>query len=168
MKKTDYSRSRSLIDRSVLAGGLMSAAALAIAPITPDAATLGSVYFPALASPSATSSLLASVTGEGATEVKPLELPPDLLDKWSEAEQIRFRELAIEEAVGELPPEELVELEQLTALRRAFEHPRSGDEILWEFEQRRRTRDLLQTLRRYVEFYEGADPAWSAARKSSN
>jgi hypothetical protein len=83
--------------------------------------------------------------------------------RWTEAEQKRFQELAVEEAVGSLNPEDAQELEQLTILRRAFDKPRSGDEVLWEFEQRRRTSDLLKTLRRYVEFYEGPHPAWTAA-----
>lgn len=89
-------------------------------------------------------------------------------DRWTEAEQKRFQELAVEEAVGSLSAEEELELEQLTILRRAFDKPRSGDEVLWEFEQRRRTSDLLKTLRRYVEFYEGPHPAWTAAGQSSH
>jgi len=76
--------------------------------------------------------------------------------------------LAIAEAVGELDAEEAFELELLTVARRAHHRPRSGDEILWEFEQRRITRTLLDTLSRYVEFYEGTDPAWAAAGESSH
>jgi len=93
---------------------------------------------------------------------------PSQEQQWTEAEQKRFQELAVEEAVGSLSTNEAHELEQLTILRRAFDKPRSGDEVLWEFEQRRRTSELLKTLRRYVEFYEGADPAWTAASKSSH
>lgn len=89
-------------------------------------------------------------------------------DRWTEAEQKRFQELAVEEAVGSLGAEEEQELEQLTVLRRAFDKPRSGDEVLWEFEQRRRTSELLRTLRRYVEFYEGPHPAWTAAGQNSH
>jgi hypothetical protein len=87
-------------------------------------------------------------------------------DFWTEAEQKRFQELAVAEAVGSLKAEEVLELEQLTILRRAFHKPRTGDEVLWEFEQRQRTRELLETLRRYVEFYEGEDPAWISAGQS--
>lgn len=88
--------------------------------------------------------------------------------RWTEAEQKRFQELAVEEAVGSLTAGEAQELEQLTILRRAFDKPRSGDEVLWEFEQRRLTSELLKTLRRYVEFYEGPHPAWIAADQSSH
>jgi len=84
-------------------------------------------------------------------------------EKWTESEQKRFHELGVEEAVGQLNQEEAAELEELSALRRAYQNPRSGDEVLWEFEQRQLTSELLATLRRYVEFYEGADSAWSAA-----
>jgi hypothetical protein len=84
---------------------------------------------------------------------------PDIEEEWTDAQQRRFQELAVEEAVGTLGTDEAAELEQLTLMRRALQNPRSGNEILWEFEQRRRTHDLLTTLRRYVEFYEGASSA---------
>lgn len=86
-------------------------------------------------------------------------LLPALEEGWTDAQQKRFQELAVEEAVGTLSADEMGELEQLTVQRRAFQNPRTGSEILWEFEQRRRTHDLLNTLRRYVEFYEGARSA---------
>lgn len=88
--------------------------------------------------------------------------------EWTQADQKRFDELAITEAVGDLTPEEAFELEMLTISRRAYHHPRSGDEVLWEFEQRQITRSLLDTLSRYVEFYEGPDPAWTGAGKDSH
>jgi hypothetical protein len=81
---------------------------------------------------------------------------PDIEEEWTDAQQRRFQELAVEEALGTLSMDEAAELEQLTLMRRALQNPRTGREILWEFEQRRRTHDLLKTLRRYVEFYEGA------------
>jgi hypothetical protein len=88
--------------------------------------------------------------------------------EWSESEQKRFEELAVAEAVGELNDDDVLELEQLSQVRRSVQQPRSGDEVLWEFEQRRLTAELLETLSRYVEFYEGPDPAWSSAGKTSH
>jgi len=87
----------------------------------------------------------------------------DEQEEWTESEHKRFEELAVAEAVGELGADEAFELEFLTLSRRDRQKPRSGDEVLWEFEQRRLTAELLDTLSRYVEFYEGADPAWAAA-----
>lgn len=98
-----------------------------------------------------------------------LVIPGDLAEeRWTDAEQKRFHELAVEEAVGSLTPEEVVELEQLTILRRAYQSPRTGNEVLWEFEQRRWTDDLLKTLRKYVEFYDRADSARPPAREGSH
>jgi hypothetical protein len=87
--------------------------------------------------------------------------------RWTEADDKRFHELAVAEAVGELSQEEAGELGQLTALRRAYQNPRTGEEVLWEYHQRLRMTDLIESLNRYVRFYEAPDPAWKAARESS-
>jgi hypothetical protein len=101
-------------------------------------------------------SLSGSLSGQSNDPLTLLTITPDIAEqKWTEAEQARFRELAVQEAVGDLSADEAGELEQLTFLRRAYQNPRSGREVLWEFEQRRRTADLLNTLKRYVEFYDG-------------
>lgn len=98
-----------------------------------------------------------------------LVIPEDFgQERWTEAEQKRFHELAVQEAVGSLSPGEADELEQLTILRRAYQSPRSGEEVLWEFEQRRKTDGLLKMLRNYVEFYDRASPTRSPARKGSH
>jgi hypothetical protein len=49
-----------------------------------------------------------------------------------------------------------------------YQHPRSADEVLWEFEQRRLTERLLATLKSYVEFYEGPSEAWRSTQKGSD
>src|SRR5438128_1953881 len=55
-------------------------------------------------------------------------------DEWTENDQKRFKELAVAEAVGELSEDEVFELESLSQFRRTMHEPRSGDEVLWEFE----------------------------------
>lgn len=115
-----------------------------------------------------TRAIFRSTAAEGATVAPGIRVRLDDEERWSEAEQKRFEELAIADAVGELTSDEGFELESLQAARRAHLHPRSGDEVLWEFRQRRLTSNLLETLRRYVEFYEGQDSAWFAPAQSSD
>jgi hypothetical protein len=89
-------------------------------------------------------------------------------EKWTTEQQERFHALAIQEATGELSSKGAVELENLTALRRILYRPRSGDEVLWEYQQRKLTRDLLSSLSRYVEFYETPDKAWRGSGQITN
>lgn len=84
--------------------------------------------------------------------VSTLRLPlPDV--EWTPEREKRFLELAGREATGQLLPQDTVELERLSQLRRGMKHPRHGEELLWEYEQRERTRDLISALSRYVTFH---------------
>lgn len=85
-----------------------------------------------------------------------LEFPDS--PKWSPKLQHRFLRLAQEKALGHLSLEEKVEFEKLAALRRQTNYPQTGEEIVAEYEQRRLTRDLVQTLSKYVEFHQHYSP----------
>ena len=76
---------------------------------------------------------------------------PDL--EWTPTHEKRFLELAGREATSELTPEETTELGRLSQLRRGLKNPRRGEELLWEYEQRHLTRDLISALNRYVIFH---------------
>jgi hypothetical protein len=116
------------------------------------------------------SPLLSPGIGHSETDLlsKPSPLFRSHVDEWTSELQHRFHELAIKEAMGELPSAEAIELEHLSDLRRTLDNPRTGDEVLWEYKQRRLTRNLLGSLKQYVEFYEGPSPAWTPASKDSN
>src|ERR1700741_4434856 len=142
--------------RTALATGLSAALVL-----TPEYATAGTDRMNLLQPQSEWKAAAAPIESVGRQEFvgesnnsEMLQIPP-IEKQWTEADNRRFEDLAIQEAVGGLSAEEAQELEELATLRRFLERPRSGDEVLWEFEQRRRTNELLTTLRRYVEFYEG-------------
>jgi hypothetical protein len=90
------------------------------------------------------------------------------IDEWTTDLQKEFKELAVKEAEDKISAEGVNRLEQLAVLRRMYQHPRSADEVLWEFEQRRLTERLLATLKSYVEFYEGPSEAWRSTQKSSD
>ena len=86
--------------------------------------------------------------------------------EWTEQLQKQFKMLAIKEALEEISPEEASQLEQLTLMRRSYQNPRTADEVLWEYEQRQVTEHLLETLQKYVQFYEGPSQAWRSAKKN--
>jgi hypothetical protein len=72
--------------------------------------------------------------------------------EWDNKSDRRFVDLVDREAKSVATTLELDELEVLSDLRRRFEAPRSGEEVLREYEQQQLVRDLLQSLTRYVEF----------------
>jgi len=72
--------------------------------------------------------------------------------EWDHSSERRFLNLVDREAKGVAATQELKELEGLSDLRRRFEAPRSGREVLREYEQHQLIRNLLQSLTRYVQF----------------
>jgi hypothetical protein len=110
---------------------------------------------------------------ESDSQIRVATLPPLLqattpIEEWTTALQTEFRQLAIKEAEDKISRKEVNRLEELSTLRRVHQHPRSADEVLWEFEQRKLTKHLLATLKSYVEFYEGASEAWRSPKESSD
>ena len=87
--------------------------------------------------------------GDSGTMVE-ISLPPLL--EWSPKHEKRFLRLAECEALGTLTSKEKIELEQLTSSRYQLKTPRSGEQVLLEFQQRRVTNGLLQALEKYVAF----------------
>lgn len=85
---------------------------------------------------------------------------PDL--EWTPEHEKKFLDLAGREAIGTLTPEDSSELERLSQLRRGLKNPRRGEELVWEYEQRELTRDLISALSRYVTFHHPASHPSSA------
>ena len=93
-----------------------------------------------------------SLGQESEVSASTLRLPlPDL--EWTSAHETKFLDLAGREATRQLSPEDSVELERLSQMRRGLKNPRRGEELLWEYEQRELTRDLISALSRYVTFH---------------
>jgi hypothetical protein len=89
---------------------------------------------------------------ESEISVSTLQVPlPDL--EWTPAHEKAFLDLAGREATGQLSPEGGLKLERLSQQRRGLKNPRRGEELLWEYEQRELTRDLISALSRYVTFH---------------
>ncbi len=82
---------------------------------------------------------------------------------WDSATARLFDWLAEKEALGTANESELNELESLSATRRQSEMPRSGEEVLREYEQGQLVRSLLRSLTNYVEFEQQTSQRPSAA-----
>jgi hypothetical protein len=71
--------------------------------------------------------------------------------EWTDDDEHPFHQLAIGEALGELSPEQMTELESLTALRaRKSSETKTLDEILQEIRQWKAATSLLSQLNNYV------------------
>ncbi len=81
---------------------------------------------------------------------------PTLAEQWTSQDERHFGHLAEREALGQLNAAESIHLEGLSIRRRAFKNTRTGEELVWEYEQRKRTRDLVEALTRYVSFHQTA------------
>jgi hypothetical protein len=75
-------------------------------------------------------------------------IPPE----WDPSSAARFNHLVEKEALGLASSEDIEQLEGLSALRRRALVPRTGQEVMREYEQGQLIRDLLRSLTRYVEF----------------
>ena len=75
-------------------------------------------------------------------------IPPE----WNARSAARFDQLVEKEALGFATPEDIEQLEGLSTLRRRAIVPRTGQEVMREYEQGQLIRDLLRSLTRYAEF----------------
>ncbi len=80
-----------------------------------------------------------------------LSFQPEILE-WTPKYANRFSELAAKYALGEIISDEQSEYEELTQIRRRLNHPRSGAEVVVDFERRRAMMELEEALHRYVFF----------------
>ena len=86
---------------------------------------------------------------------------------WDEASARLFDHLVEKEALGTANKSELNELENLSALRRQTEMPRTGEEVLREYEQAQLIRNLLCSLTSYVQFEQETTRGQGATRPRS-
>ena len=148
------------ISRTLQAVGTFGLAA----PSTMSAATQGSM----IAAPSQltegteTSASIFSELAEDQEVSSAVNFP--VAGEWDHKAGRRFFELVDREAKNVATVQEIEELEGLSDLRRQFEAPRSGEEVLREYEQHQLIRNLLQSLTRYVEFVRRAPIEPSSTR----
>jgi hypothetical protein len=77
--------------------------------------------------------------------------------EWTPESERRFIRMAEKKAVGELSFKAKVEFERLSEIRRRLKNPRTGQEIIAEYEQRMLTRDLVAALEKYVSFHKSSN-----------
>jgi hypothetical protein len=81
-----------------------------------------------------------------------LDVVTPIFPEWTARNEKRFLKLAEMEALKQLTPETWAELESLSSERYRLKTPRSGQQVLLEYEQRKISHDLIQALERYVAF----------------
>lgn len=79
------------------------------------------------------------------------ELPEPM--EWTPELEVKFQRLAQRHALGELNLAGKVEFETLSSRRRHLKNPRTGEEVIAEYDQRAITRDLVQALAKYVNWH---------------
>jgi hypothetical protein len=97
--------------------------------------------------------MVADVLKPGASQVSQnqRELPEPMA--WTRELEAKFQRLAQRHALGELSLGGKVEFETLSARRRHLKNPRTGEEVIAEYEQRAITRELVQALAKYVNWH---------------
>jgi hypothetical protein len=73
-----------------------------------------------------------------------------MIDEWTEDQDSRFHDLAAKEALEEITPDELEELEELAGLRRELVCPRSPDEIEKDARQHEYIQELIGKFDRLI------------------
>jgi hypothetical protein len=135
----------------VSASALIAGAAIAQMPIRTGAFTAGDkLTHEPVGITAASLSQVSPGDGQESFETRIVVAPAQ---EWTPRLEQRFLRLAEKEALGKLSLDEARRLEELTTLRNALKVPRSGEEVLREYEQRKVTNDLVVALQRYVQFY---------------
>jgi hypothetical protein len=93
------------------------------------------------------------MSGLSAQHVNNSRIDLQAVPEWTTTLERKFVKLAHMKALGLLQLGQLADFERMSAFRRAAAHPRSGEEIVAEYEQRTVTQDLVMALMKYVEFH---------------
>jgi hypothetical protein len=72
---------------------------------------------------------------------------------WTRQLEDKFYRLAQKDALHQLSLAGRIELERLVAYRRQLKNPRTGEEVVAEYEQRMLTRNLVVALSQYVKWH---------------
>lgn len=91
--------------------------------------------------------------GENVAQSRTVPMVFPAVASWSNTKERRFKELAVQEALGELSPATREELRALDALREQKLSPPSGEEVLRQYRARQVTANLLLALSEYVTFF---------------
>jgi hypothetical protein len=92
--------------------------------------------------------LTAKSEAVGTTTI-PFRVP---IDRWTAVEEKRFLTLVKLEALNSISAQQSAELESLQSLRRNLHHPRTPEEIVWDYKNHQVTEKLLNALAAYVRF----------------
>ncbi len=104
---------------------------------------------------------------EGASTPRISISASDALHDWTIQNQRRFIRLVKGNALERLSPDEQRELKMLQVARRAYSHPRTSEEIIWEHKRREATSGLVKALSRYVTVFDIKNQAGTGTAKKT-
>lgn len=87
-------------------------------------------------------------------------------DTWTKSLDREFLELAERAAFLNATEEEMKRFAHLQVLRRQLKHPRTGEEVIWEYKQRQLTRQLVSALKQYVHFHQESNNPWASSKEN--
>jgi hypothetical protein len=87
-------------------------------------------------------------------------------EMWTKSLDREFLELAERAAFLNATEEEMKRFAQLQVLRRQLKHPRTGEEVIWEYKQRQLTRQLVSALKEYVHFHQESNNPWANSKEN--
>lgn len=135
-------------------GAIFAAASLAQAPVADGHAA--EIIPSSTPTPDAASGVSCEaeliIPGDSDNSASALDVAAPIFPEWTARNEKRFLKLAELEALKRLTPETWAELENLSCERYRLKTPRSGQQVLLEYEQRKISKDLIQALERYVAF----------------
>jgi hypothetical protein len=106
--------------------------------------------------------LLAEIDGETVDRVE----YSTALSKWTKGFEKEFISLVKNAALGRLDQRGSERLDHLRQARRQFKNPRTSEEIIAEFKQRRATSELLAALQRHAKLHKAENNPWDSAEEN--
>lgn len=138
-----------------------------VAPSVPIEATQSSTVAGLSHAAEASDAFAGVLTGLSGVQETSIAVSFPIVAIWDSAAEKRFLSLVDREAKDIAATHEIEELERLADLRRHSELPRSGDEVVREYEQHQLIRNLLHSLTRYVEFVGNASTEPSSTKSGA-
>ena len=86
--------------------------------------------------------------------------------EWTPRLEGEFVRLVKLSALQRISPQQALRLEDLRASRRILKNRRNPDEIAWEHQKRKATKELLTALQKYAKFHDPANSPWASAKEN--
>lgn len=86
--------------------------------------------------------------------------------EWTPRLEREFVSLVKNSALQRITPDQAFRLEELRTSRRKLKNRRSPEEIAWEHQKRKATKELLNALQKYAKFHDPSNSPWASAKEN--